>query len=141
MCCRELGVACLLLVSTHTVANYHLLSPISAYWTLSLAPQKCINEAVHLLAAGCINTTTDFIVVLLPITTVIGLDLPRKQVIIVSLLFAVGLLATTAGAVRTYFTWIATTTPDYDTTWHVSLVWLSSLVELYLSIVSDHARL
>jgi hypothetical protein len=40
---------------------------VSAYWTLPFTPQKCIDEKHHLLAAGIINTITDFCVVLIPI--------------------------------------------------------------------------
>lgn len=89
-------------------------SPISDYWTLSVKPQNCINEAVHLLAAGTINTVTDFVVVSHPIKVVFGIFLPRNQYIILIALFCVGFCACIAGCVRTYYTWVFTT--DYDRT-------------------------
>lgn len=110
-------------------------SPVADYWTLSLTPQKCINEEVHLLAAGIINTTTDFLIVLLPVPTVFGLNLPFKQLLIVQGLFTGGVLASVAGAVRTYFTWVMTTSADHDITWNAYIVILLSSLELYIGIV------
>ncbi|KAI5928453.1 hypothetical protein F4810DRAFT_5049 [Camillea tinctor] len=109
--------------------------PVSDYWTLSLEPQNCIDERTHLVAANIINTITDFIVVLLPIKTIMGLDLPVKQRIIVTGLFGVGLFASAAGIARTYFTWILTTSADHDTTWNAWAVWLASTIELNLGII------
>jgi hypothetical protein len=84
-------------------------SPISLYWTFSPTPRKtCINQAAHLLAAGCINTLTDFLTTLLPLPIVYKLKQPFRQAAIIFLLFAAGLLVTAAGAVRTYFMWRAT---------------------------------
>ncbi|KAI1494814.1 hypothetical protein F5X96DRAFT_466158 [Biscogniauxia mediterranea] len=109
--------------------------PVSDYWTLSLEPQNCIDEPAHLAAANIINTITDFVVVLLPIRTIIGLELPAKQRIIVTGLFGVGLFASAAGIARTYFTWILTTSTDRDTTWNAWAVWLASTIELNLGII------
>jgi hypothetical protein len=110
-------------------------SPVSAYWTLSFTKQKCINEEAHVLAAGVINTVTDFIIVLLPIQTVRNLNLPKKQRAAVYLLFTGGLLASIAGAVRTYFTWRLTSSPDHDITWNSYYVMLLSSIELFVGIV------
>jgi hypothetical protein len=83
--------------------------PISLYWTVSPTPQQtCINQTHHLLAAGCINTLTDFLTTLLPLPIAYNLKLPFRQAAIIFLLFAAGLLVTAAGGVRTYYTWRAT---------------------------------
>ena len=110
--------------------------PISDYWTLSSTPQRCINEAAHLLAAGIINVTTDFIVVLVPIRTMLSLQLPLPQRIVISILFTTGLLATAAGAIRTYYISIMTTNADHDVTWHANTAFLTGVVELFVGIVS-----
>jgi hypothetical protein len=112
-------------------------SPVSAYWTLSFTKQKCIDEKAHVIAAGVINTATDFIIVLLPIKTVKDLKLPKKQRIVVYLLFAGGILASIAGAVRTYFTKRLTSSPDHDITWYSYNVMLVGSIELFLGIVSS----
>lgn len=115
-------------------------SPVSAYWTLSFLPQKCINEEAHLLAAGVINTVTDFIIVLLPVKMVKDLNLPKRQRIAVYLLFTAGLLASVAGAIRTYFTWRLTSAPNHDYIWNSYYVVLLSSIELFVGIVSRYAR-
>ncbi|KAL1875225.1 hypothetical protein Daus18300_003296 [Diaporthe australafricana] len=109
--------------------------PVSDYWTLSFTPQKCINEELHLLAAGCINTTTDFLIVLLPIPYVVRLKLPRKQQIIIVSLFTGGLFVTAAGAVRTYVFHITLTDPTRDLTWNAWVIIIVSALELYIGII------
>ncbi|KAI1854904.1 hypothetical protein JX265_002543 [Neoarthrinium moseri] len=109
--------------------------PISAYWTITGAPRKCINEAAHLLFAGIVNTLEDFILVFLPMRTVLNLDLPKRQKKIVIGLFGVGFLACAAGVVRTVYSWIMKTADNHDTTWNLWAVWVASIVELYLSII------
>ncbi|KAK7703092.1 hypothetical protein SLS64_009363 [Diaporthe eres] len=109
--------------------------PVSDYWTLSFVPQKCINEELHLLAAGCINTTTDFLIVILPIPYVVRLKLPRKQQIIIVSLFTGGLFVTAAGAVRTYVFHITLTDPTRDLTWNAYIIIIVSALELYIGII------
>ncbi|KEY64630.1 hypothetical protein S7711_02834 [Stachybotrys chartarum IBT 7711] len=107
--------------------------PISAYWTVTTREQSCIDNAKHLLAASCINTIMDFLVVLLPLTVVTRLQLPWKQYATVLGLFGLGFGATIAAAVRTYYTWYMTV--DYDMTWHGWTVALTSSIELHLGII------
>ncbi|ORY63431.1 uncharacterized protein BCR38DRAFT_228272 [Pseudomassariella vexata] len=108
--------------------------PVSEYWTVSLEPQNCINDDVHLLVAGTINTAEDFTLVFLPIRTVMRLELRRKEKLIVMGLFGAGLLVSCAGIARIYLTWIFATTPDFDLTWTGWDVVLASNVELFLGI-------
>lgn len=115
-------------------ADLFLRKP-SLYWTLSLTPQTtCISETKNLLGAGIINTTTDFIVVILPMPTVWKLKLPLQQQIIVVMLFSAGFVVICAGAVRTYYLYQVTI--GWDKTWTAFLAWVSSSVELYVGIVS-----
>ena len=108
--------------------------PVSDYWTLSFQPQKCINERLHLLFGGIINTLTDFLVFFLPVPTVLSLKIPRRQQFFICLLFGVGFIVCVAGAVRIYFAWAVTST--YDRTWVSYGLWIASVLELDLGIVS-----
>ncbi|KAI0873364.1 hypothetical protein GGS24DRAFT_501857 [Hypoxylon argillaceum] len=109
--------------------------PISSAWEISEAPYSCINEEAHLMSANIINTITDFVVVLLPIRTTMKIQLaPRQRVVVISL-FGIGLIASSVGIARTYFTWSLLTAEDYDTTWQCWYVWLSSLIEVHLGII------
>ncbi|KAI0171598.1 hypothetical protein BJ166DRAFT_589655 [Pestalotiopsis sp. NC0098] len=107
-------------------------SPVSDYWTLSVRPQKCIDEAAHLLVAGITNILTDFAIVILPIRMTASLQLPRRQHYILYALFCTGFCACVVGVVRTYYTWVFTT--NYDKTWYGWAVWVSSTIELYVGI-------
>lgn len=110
-------------------------SPISDLWTISIRPQQCIDHGVHLLVASIINTVQDFLIVLVPIKTVVGLNLPLAQRVTVLVLFAGGLLVCIAGAVRTHFTWRMVSSPDGDINWHAYDMMLASSIELFLGIV------
>ncbi|KAI1771304.1 integral membrane protein [Hypoxylon cercidicola] len=108
-------------------------TPLSEFWELTNEPQNCINQGAHILAASIINTVTDWLVVLLPIKTVLGLNLPKRQTIIIMLLFGIGILASSVGIARSYFTWILIT--DYDSIWNSWTVWFCSAIELNLGII------
>ncbi|KAI1282234.1 hypothetical protein F5Y07DRAFT_233545 [Xylaria sp. FL0933] len=110
--------------------------PISSAWMLHRDSHNCINEEAHLMVANVINTATDFAVVLLPIQTAMRARLtPRQRTIVISL-FGIGLIGSAAGISRTYFTWHQFHVANYDVTWRAWYVWLSSLIELHLGIVS-----
>lgn len=111
-----------------------LSSPISAYWTISLTPQKCITGKWFLLCMGVLNIIADFLVVLIPIPVVLGLRLPLKQRIIVSFLFGAGFIVCIAGIFRTYY-FYKLTSRYHDITWDAIPVWIATVVELYLGIV------
>jgi hypothetical protein len=122
--------------TSYVTISYYLLSrPVSAYWTLSVTPQNCINERSHLLVGGIINTLTDFLVVLLPLPTVFALKIPRRQQIIFKVIFGAGFVVCVAGICRIYFTYKATST--YDRTWESYGLWISAVLELYIGIVSQ----
>ncbi|KAI0480077.1 hypothetical protein GGR56DRAFT_252280 [Xylariaceae sp. FL0804] len=109
--------------------------PLSAAWTLTAEPHECINESAHLAAANIINTITDFIVVLLPIKTATGLELPAKQRAVIVALFGLGLIASGAGIARTFFSFRLFDNAAFDTTWYAWAVWFASTVELFLGII------
>ncbi|KAI0443820.1 hypothetical protein F4803DRAFT_549745 [Xylaria telfairii] len=109
--------------------------PISLGWTIGDTPDHCINEEAHLKSANIINTATDFIVVLLPMRTIMALELSSKHRVVVIALFGIGLFASAAGIARTYFTWVLFSAADYDQTWRGWYLWLVSLLELHLGII------
>ena len=118
-----------------------LYRPLHLYWEVSFKEQNCINEAIHLLVAGIINTSTDVLVVILPLAIIVRLQgtdrrLAPRQALVVNLLFAAGFLASAAGGVRTYMTWLMTTHPDHNTTRRAWISWTASTVELYVGITA-----
>lgn len=113
--------------------------PLSAYWTLSPAPapRHCLHEHRMQLTSGVWNTAMDAVLVVLPMVIVLhSRSLPPRQMVVVVGLFAMGWLASLAGAVRTYLLFKQDTAPDHDFTWLSWASYLASAVELYLGIVS-----
>jgi hypothetical protein len=127
--------------------------PISASWAVTTERNpNCIDDTASLLAAGIINTLTDFVVVLLPIRTVWNLKLPSqhpqsmssdlhirkllpsRRTVPLVILFAFGFLSCVAGGMRTYYTWEISRT--WDKIWASYPVWVWASLELYIGIVS-----
>lgn len=77
-------------------------------------------------------------VVILPIPTIYYLKLEHRQRMMAIILFCVGFLVCFAGAARTVYTYLFSTA--YDTPWTSFPVWISSLVELNVGIVSTGRR-
>ncbi|OTB06786.1 hypothetical protein M426DRAFT_9219 [Hypoxylon sp. CI-4A] len=108
-------------------------TPLSEFWELSIRPQNCINQQAYLTSASVINTITDFLVVLLPIKTALSFNLPARQIMMIASLFGVGILASSVGIARSYFTCMLTT--DSDTVWNSWIAWFCSAIELNLGII------
>jgi len=108
--------------------------PPQDYWKITLTPQPtCINQGTTLLAAGVINTITDFLVVLLPIRTLWVLRIPKKQQMFIIMIFALGFVSCGAGVARAYFLYQVTQT--WDQVWASYPVWMSSSIELYIGVI------
>ncbi|KAH8889281.1 hypothetical protein GQ53DRAFT_766969 [Thozetella sp. PMI_491] len=120
------GVVTALDTLTFILVTIFSCSPVSDFWTLSFAPQKCVDERAHLVSGSIVNTFTDFLIVLLPA--------PLR--LIVALLFGGGFLASVAGAVRTYFTYVFVSSPSVDLTWNAYYVTLTGAIELNVGIIS-----
>lgn len=86
------------------------------------------------MIAGSINTLTDFAVVILPLPTVFALKTHRRQQIILCSIFGAGFVVCIAGIVRTIYSW--RTADTYDRTWESFGLYISSVVELYVGLVS-----
>lgn len=93
---------------------------------------------MHLVISGSINTFTDFGVVLLPLPAVLSLRINRNQQIILGGIFSAGFAICGAGIARIYFEFRSADT--YDRTWVSFGLWISSVIELYVGVVS-HAFL
>jgi hypothetical protein len=70
-------------------------NPIAATWDLALEvlpTTTCIDEPAAYIAQAGINIFADLVILILPMRTIWGLQLPLRQKISVSSVFAVGLL-------------------------------------------------
>ncbi|KAF2727388.1 hypothetical protein EJ04DRAFT_582063 [Polyplosphaeria fusca] len=106
--------------------------PIERYWDKSVAGW-CFPNAVLWFVNASLNIFTDLLVVVLPIPGIIRLQLPRKQKIGVSLVFALGFFVCIISIVRLYALQIGSYTkdPTYDN--FAIAIW--SVVEVNAAIV------
>ncbi|KAI8964076.1 hypothetical protein F5Y11DRAFT_116799 [Daldinia sp. FL1419] len=123
-----ISVNCFLFI----IVSFCQCIPLSDLWDISDGPKNCINRSSHAFAASVINTTTDWVVVLLPVWMAMGLNLPIRQVGMVVFLFGLGILASSAGIARSYSIWKLFYSGDIWDRW---AVWIASVTELNLGII------
>lgn len=95
---------------------------------------RCLDEGPVTLVAGVLNCISDLLVTLLPIPIIMGLNMPLRQRIGVSILLSLGLVVTVAGVVRTYYIW-RTLMDTYDETWDSMPLYICATVEIDLAIL------
>jgi hypothetical protein len=100
-------------------------NPISAAWDFSISRSaaKCYLFIHFLYATTAVNVTTDLILCTAPLPFFWNLQLPRKQKVIVSMLFFVGGFACVASIIR--LTVLGPLDNSIDVTWHLapSVLW------------------
>ncbi|KAF2676300.1 hypothetical protein K458DRAFT_397033 [Lentithecium fluviatile CBS 122367] len=75
-------------------------NPVAGAWDFTIAGRKCINYVDYLYASSAINVATDIILCVLPCPYLWKLNMPKKQRVILCLLFAGGVGACIAAIVR-----------------------------------------
>lgn len=85
-------------VTAYSIAGWLIIifscNPVAASWDLALAAlpkTRCIDRSADYLAQAGLNIFSDVFILILPVWTIWGLQLPTKQKITVSSIFAVGL--------------------------------------------------
>ncbi|PWW80720.1 MFS general substrate transporter [Tuber magnatum] len=108
--------------------------PVSATFRSSLPPSfKCIPTYTMLYASGPVNLITDLAILILPMPILTSLRLPKKQKIILIVLFAAGGFVTIIGIVRIYYFEKAVSTTLLN--WDGSLSFMWSSIEVNIGIV------
>ncbi|KAF3004185.1 hypothetical protein E8E13_006247 [Curvularia kusanoi] len=115
-----------------------LCNPISDYWVIGSPDGSCMNEGTATLVCGIINCVADFATTVTPIPLIMGLHMPRRQRLAVAFLFAMGIIVTVAGIVRTWFIYKSLVT-TYDNTWYAYPLWIAAAVEIDLGVICASA--
>ena len=74
------------------IALFASCSPLDKSWDLKITTGHCFNRAQQSVASGYYNVFTDAILLALPLPTVWGLQLPFKQKLALTAVFATGSL-------------------------------------------------
>ncbi|KAF1925645.1 uncharacterized protein M421DRAFT_12953, partial [Didymella exigua CBS 183.55] len=122
---------------TVTFVSIFACHPVSDYWKIGSAPGTCLDEGASGLGSGIVNCIADFTTWLTPIPLVIGLQMPLRQRISIIALFALGIIVTIIGIVRTWFIYKAILTADI--TWHTYPLWIAAAVEIDLGVICASA--
>lgn len=106
--------------------------PVHQYWELT-AKSNCLNEENLIIAASIISIVNDFFVVSLPIPILWKLQMPVRQRILVTTLFAMGFLICAVGIVKAVYIYRIGQT--YDKTWETHPILICCASELDVGIV------
>lgn len=82
-------------------AGTFLCRPVAKLWDPSI-PGECMNPHDYWLSAAGINIGLDFLVLLLPLPSIMSLRLPRRQKICIVLVFLLGFFVCTVSIVRLF---------------------------------------
>ncbi|KAF1933936.1 uncharacterized protein M421DRAFT_414984 [Didymella exigua CBS 183.55] len=115
-----------------------LCTPVSDYWLIGSPPSSCLNEGTATLICGIINCVADFATTVTPIPLILGLHMPHRQRLAVAGLFAMGIIVTIAGIVRTWYIYKSLFT-TYDNTWYAYPLWIAAAVEIDLGVICASA--
>ncbi|KAI5304745.1 hypothetical protein KEM56_006003, partial [Ascosphaera pollenicola] len=106
--------------------------PLKNHWGPHY-PDGCgISDVVEMIAPTITNIFIDIIILVLPIPTLIRVQLPVRERIVLVILMSIGLVACVASIVRTYYMWV-TVVQSYDISWWAYDAWLWNIIELNLS--------
>ncbi|KAK6352870.1 hypothetical protein TWF696_004870 [Orbilia brochopaga] len=108
--------------------------PVSAYWRLPRAGDRCITlqNELHLLH-GTTNLVTDVLVLLLPIPSLWTLQMPLRQKLTLVGVFTLGIVAPLSAILRLIY--IQKATISWDASWWCMELWVYTSLETHVAIV------
>ncbi|KAI1743158.1 hypothetical protein F4680DRAFT_409324 [Xylaria scruposa] len=107
-------------------------TPREKIWNVLLTEGTCIDNSAALISSSGINLVSDTAILILPLATIFKLQMSTKNRLQVGGVFAIGVFAITASAVRLYYT--VKLTKSQDTTYVVEPFGYWSEIE-YASII------
>jgi hypothetical protein len=134
---RRVTVAVIILVAIQVVAFLAVLwlqcRPMRYYWT-SDTLKHCISEGPVVLSQAIVMVLLDLMVCALPIPTLLKLQLPKAERILLVALFSLGIVVVVAAGMRAYWTHHVTD-ETYDVTWEGFYLWIWTAVEANLGVI------
>ncbi|EOA90941.1 uncharacterized protein SETTUDRAFT_102236 [Exserohilum turcica Et28A] len=108
--------------------------PIAASWNpLLLATATCSNRGAIYITTAVVGIVTDVILMIIPIPTIWGLQMPTKQKIGLTIMFAIGSITMVTSIIRLVVLMPALTNPDQ--TWVIGVGSLWIIVEANLFVI------
>ncbi|KAH7084862.1 hypothetical protein BKA63DRAFT_498353 [Paraphoma chrysanthemicola] len=117
-----------IIVGAYTAIFFSLLfacRPIAASWDPLLLPTaQCINQGGIYIATAVIGITTDVLLIAIPVPTIWGLQMPMKQKVGLTIMFAVGSITIVTSIVRLVVLIPALTSMDQPWVIGVGTLWI-----------------
>lgn len=66
--------------------------PIAKSWDFTITTGTCVNRPAVYISTGALNVVTDFLILLLPLPMIRGLQMPLRQKLLLGAIFSVGSL-------------------------------------------------
>ncbi|KAI1162527.1 hypothetical protein F5B18DRAFT_623305 [Nemania serpens] len=122
-----------------TLAFAFACIPIQSQWYHSIQ-YSCINVVALFTAAVVTDVVTDFLVLILPVYKVWGLQMVLCRKVPLIGIFLLGILVSIVGLIRLkYLTLVWTIPPNstnLDVTWHYAPVWYWAIIEAHVGVLS-----
>ncbi|KAL8724487.1 MAG: hypothetical protein Q9166_007921 [cf. Caloplaca sp. 2 TL-2023] len=116
-----------------TFAEIFLCSPREKYWDVFNTTGHCHDRNAANIAAGCVNSFSDFVIILLPQRVIWKLQMPLKRKLGVSAIFLTGLFVCMTSIIRLYYAIRLGQTGDI--TWNIALMGFWTYAELSVGVV------
>ncbi|KAH7094508.1 hypothetical protein FB567DRAFT_484751 [Paraphoma chrysanthemicola] len=127
-----------IIVGAYTAIFFSLLfacRPIAASWDPLLLPTaQCINQGGIYIATAVIGITTDVLLIAIPVPTIWGLQMPMKQKVGLTIMFAVGSIRTIVTSIVRLVVLIPALT-SMDQPWVIGVGTLWIFIEANLLVI------
>ena len=114
------------------LATIFQCTPVQKSWVKTV-PGQCFNTATFFFVNAGFNIATDIAIMLLPVPVIRSLKLPLRQKIILSFVFAIGMVATATSIVRIFT--LNVSIQSADPTWEIGQSSLWSAAEMNTAII------
>lgn len=97
--------SCFIMYLVATICAIAQCVPREKIWNPLMTTGHCINNSAAYLSTAIFNVITDFAILILPMPSLWKLQMPVKQKILTTAIFATGFLACVTSILRTYYAW------------------------------------
>ncbi|MCJ1449718.1 hypothetical protein MMC28_000046 [Mycoblastus sanguinarius] len=116
-----------------TLAQIAACQPREKIWDPLMTTGHCFSQDAINESTGIFNIISDFAILILPMPSLWKLQLPSKQKVLVSSIFATGFLACLTSILRTYYTWRVVESPDIS--YNIIIMGIWAYVEVTIGII------
>ncbi|PHH52969.1 hypothetical protein CFIMG_002203RA [Ceratocystis fimbriata CBS 114723] len=126
-----LAIYLFIFLGTYTacqVTTFSECAPVQKYWQIVPSPGPCVAAQVQLVVVGVTNIVTDFMLLLLPIPLLIGLQANARLKLQLSVLFTLGIFIIAITVIRLPINSLNQSLQSSRTTWASTELFTSAVV-------------